>query len=158
MVRGLMKRQMIVCMALCALIGSVSAEVYKWTDDAGNVHYGDKPPAQKKANKVDVQITSYEHVEIEDFEVFKAPVAAPKKKSKRVTMYSTSWCRYCKKARAFFEANKIAYDDYDIEKSITAKRKFDALGGTGVPVILMGDKRMNGFNEVSFIRMYGFNN
>ncbi|MFT5117234.1 MAG: hypothetical protein ACI9NY_000763 [Kiritimatiellia bacterium] len=44
--------------------------------------------------------------------------------------------------------------EYDIEKNARAKRHYDALGGKGVPVILMGKKRMNGFSPQGFDRMY----
>ena len=29
--------------------------VYKWTDEEGNIHYGDTPPKQKKINEVDIK-------------------------------------------------------------------------------------------------------
>ena len=38
------------------------------------------------------------------------------KKVGKVVMYSTSWCGYCKKAKNYFEANKIAYIEKDIEE------------------------------------------
>ena len=37
-----------------------------------------------------------------------------------------------------------------MEKSESAAREFKALGGDGVPVILVGGKAMSGFNPVSF--------
>jgi glutaredoxin len=74
--------------------------------------------------------------------------------SNHVIMYATSWCGYCRKARNYFKANNIAFSEYDIEKDERAKKKYDALGGRGVPVILVGNKRMNGFNAQSFKRMY----
>jgi len=37
----------LITILLCALAPIASAEVYKWTDAQGNVHFGDKPPAGK---------------------------------------------------------------------------------------------------------------
>ncbi len=63
-----------------------------------------------------------------------------------VTMYSTDWCGYCAKTRRFFERNKIAYIEYDIEKSEKAKLEYDQLGGVGVPIVLVKNKLVRGYN------------
>lgn len=129
----------------------LSAEVYKWTDESGRVHFSDKPSERHRAQKLDVRVNTYEHVSYERVEVAAdIAVDAPG----HVTMYATSWCPYCKKARDYFRANDIPYTEYDIENDATAKRRYDRLGATGVPVILVGDKRMNGFSVEGFERIY----
>jgi uncharacterized protein DUF4124 len=37
--------------------GTVLAEVYKWKDEQGRVHYGDRPPPGVKADKVEGAVT-----------------------------------------------------------------------------------------------------
>ncbi len=69
-------------------------------------------------------------------------------------MYSTSWCGYCKKARRYFTENDIPYVDYDVETSAKGKRDYRKLGARGVPVILVGNKRLNGFSQDSFNKIY----
>jgi len=69
---------------------------------------------------------------------------------KPVIMYSTRWCPYCKKAREYFRRHKFSYVEYDIESSATNLEKFRALNGNGVPLILVGDRRMQGFSPQSF--------
>jgi glutaredoxin len=69
-------------------------------------------------------------------------------------MYSTSWCGYCKKARKYFQANNIPFVEYDIEKNSRAKKRFDRAGGKGVPLILYKGKRLSGFSESGFNRIY----
>lgn len=71
-----------------------------------------------------------------------------------VVMYGTSWCGYCKKARIYFKSNNIDFTDLDVETNATAKAQFNALGGGGVPVILVGNMRINGFNETTFEEFY----
>lgn len=44
--------------------------------------------------------------------------------------------------------------EYDIEKDAQARREYDALGARGVPVILVGKKRMNGFSAAGFEKLY----
>jgi hypothetical protein len=41
-----------------------------------------------------------------------------------------------------------------IEKSATAKRLYEQLDASSVPVIIVGKKRMNGFSEAGFQRIY----
>jgi glutaredoxin-like YruB-family protein len=67
-----------------------------------------------------------------------------------VVMYATSWCPYCAKARAYFGRKGIAYTEYDVEKSPTAKAELKRLGGRGVPLILVGREQMSGFSEEGF--------
>lgn len=70
--------------------------------------------------------------------------------SQPVVMYATSWCPYCAKARAYFTRNRIAYVEHDVEKSAAARAEFRRLGGRGVPLILVGRERLDGFDELAF--------
>ena len=69
-------------------------------------------------------------------------------------MYSTTWCGYCKQARNYFQQNNIAFAEYDVEKSDKGKRDYKKMNGRGVPIILVGDKRMNGFSPGAFEKIY----
>ena len=80
------------------------------------------------------------------------PTIAPN--DKQVTMYSTSWCGYCRKARELFTRQGIPFKELDIEKSAQAKQEYDALNGRGVPLILIDDKKMTGFDIREFKRLY----
>jgi glutaredoxin len=77
---------------------------------------------------------------------FAFPTQAEEKKPE-VKMYATSWCPYCAKARAYFARRGIAYVEVDIEKSREGRAEYDRLGARGIPVILVGPQRMNGFSE-----------
>ena len=130
---------------------AASAEIYKWTDAAGKVHFSDQKPQDAKTESVRLKINSYTHVTYE----LSAPAAtAVAPAAGNVVMYSTTWCGYCKKARAYFAANNIPYTDYDIEHSAAARRQYDAFGGRGVPVIFVGQARMNGFSSQVFEKLY----
>lgn len=65
----------------------------------------------------------------------------------RVVMYATAWCGYCTKARQYFVANGIDYVEFDIEKDRAARRDYDALLGSGTPLLFYGFSRINGFNQ-----------
>jgi mycoredoxin len=64
----------------------------------------------------------------------------------KVILYATSWCGYCKKARQFLDQKKIPYFEYDIEKSEEGKRQYRALGGSGVPVLLVNGSVIKGYS------------
>lgn len=46
---------MLLMLAAATLAGSAAAEVYKWVDKAGNVHFGDQPPPGEKAVKENIR-------------------------------------------------------------------------------------------------------
>ena len=126
------------------------AEIHRYVDENGNVHFTDKPPTNAKSSVVEVKINTYESPA---YEFTYTPLEKPQK----VIMYSTSWCGYCKKAKKYFKKNKIAFSERDIEKSEKAKREYDKLGGKAVPVILVGDNKLQGFNEAAFEAAYQTN-
>jgi glutaredoxin len=139
---------------LLALFAALSlpalAQVYKWTDSTGKVHYGDQPPEDTATQRVKVDIRSYDGpVQVTDWAAIirkKSPSAAA---PQSIVMYSTTWCGHCKRARSFFAANGIRYNDIDVEASEAGRREFAELGGGGVPLILVNGKAMRGFSEAS---------
>ncbi len=128
-------------------------ELYKWTDDQGKVHYGDTPPDNARLEKITGKVSSFTSVSLEPLKL-EAKSSAPQGTAKSVVMYSTSWCGYCKQAARYFRRKGIAFTEYDIEKSAKGARDFRKLGGRGVPVILIGNRRMNGFEQKTFERIY----
>lgn len=72
----------------------------------------------------------------------------------KVVMYATSWCPYCQQARNHFRQQGITYTEYDIERDMEAKWRYQAFGGRGIPVIFVGKRRMNGFSVSGFNKIY----
>ena len=128
-------------------------DLYKWVDKNGKTHYGDSPPENVKLKKITGNISSFSSVSVEPF-VYDPNIITRRNTSKSVVMYSTSWCGYCKKAARHFRQKKIPFTEYDIEKSAKAANEFKKLRGRGVPIILIGDRRMNGFNASTFDSIY----
>lgn len=129
------------------------AAVYKWVDESGRVHYSDTPVKGAEVKQFNNNISSYDSVTVKPYKSDKQ-TSTKSSSAKKVVMYSTEWCGYCKKARKYFQQKGIPFVEYDIEKNATAKRQYDALGGRGVPVIVFGKQRMNGFSVASFERLY----
>jgi len=126
---------------------SVNAEIYKWVDEHGKAHFTDKPPAGKKTEEIELKINTYSAVEIK-------PLLERLGRTDKVVIYTAAWCGICKKAKKYFRKKNIAYVAYDVEKSRTGKRAYKALRGKAVPIIIVGDKRMNGFTASRFDKLY----
>ena len=63
----------------------------------------------------------------------------------KVILYATAWCPYCDKTRKLLRENNIDYFEYDIEKSAEGNRQHKALGGTGIPVLLIKGEVVKGY-------------
>ena len=135
---------------------TANAGVYKWVDDQGRIHYGDQPPENADTRTISGQISSYESVEVleNNLGATDTQSASGNANNKRVVIYSASWCPPCKRAKAWFSANNIPFTDYDVETSKKGARDYKKLKGKGVPIILVGKKRLNGFSEKAFKAAY----
>lgn len=65
----------------------------------------------------------------------------------KVVMYATNWCPYCKKQREYFSANKIPYEEIDVEESQSNELLYRALQGAGYPLTYVGYRRFSGYRE-----------
>ncbi len=63
-----------------------------------------------------------------------------------VHIYITESCGYCKKAKAHMQAKGISYAEYDVEKDEAARDAFRKYGGRGVPLMVVGEKVIHGWN------------
>ena len=63
-----------------------------------------------------------------------------------VLLYATSWCPYCAKTREFLRMRGIQYTEYDIEHDAAAAEDYRRLGGNGVPVVVVGDEVVHGYD------------
>ena len=119
----------IITVLVFVYIPTAYAEIYQRTDSNGVTYFSAHPPEENNSNE------NYDN--------------------NYVVMYSTSWCPNCTKARNYFKQNGIPFTEYDVEKLPNRMREFNRLGGTGYPLILIGDnKQMQGFSVSGFERRY----
>lgn len=64
-----------------------------------------------------------------------------------VVLYGTATCPYCAQARAYLRERNIPFADVDVNTSSKGQRDFAELGARVVPVILVGERRLTGFNR-----------
>lgn len=73
--------------------------------------------------------------------------AAEREFDKHVRLYGTQWCGYCRQAREYLNSRRIPFDDIDIDASDRGREQFAMLGGKGVPLILVGRQRLDGYDK-----------
>ena len=139
----------ILLIVLSLLSLGVQAEIFTWQDEQGQTHFGDRPPDKAQANEVKLRINTYQSPEIRSLADRSFSGGADK-----VTLYSAQWCGVCKKAKRFCIEKNIPFEEYDVEKSQRGRRDYKRLQGKGVPIILVGDQRLNGFSPERFESIY----
>lgn len=135
-------RRFVVLPLLLAAVPA-EAEVYKWTDETGKVHYSDAPPPGQKAKQVKLPINSLSGPAVVTRS--NAPAVAKGK----VRVFSAVWCGYCKLAKAHLAKRGVPYEEIDVEQSRAGEAEYRRLGGRGVPILLVGDQRMDGFDPAA---------
>lgn len=74
----------------------------------------------------------------------------------RVTVYSTQNCPYCRMAKAFLEKHGVPYESIDVGADRAEAEKMIALSGQrGVPVIVVNDEVIVGFDSQRLNELFG---
>ncbi len=149
---------------LAVFAWTAGAEVYRYTDSNGALHFVDE--ISKVPKKYRSQLRNAKP--IKDISVIEAG-SSPSRRvaeeaSARKTMaangtgveiFVTSWCGYCKKMERFLKEHGIPYTRYDIEKDENAARIYRELGGSGVPVVRIGSNVVHGYNPDAVMSYLG---
>lgn len=68
--------------------------------------------------------------------------------AKKIVIYSTPTCVYCKMAKAFFQEKKITFEDHDVAADEAARKEMmDKSHQLGVPVIDIDGEIFVGFDK-----------
>ncbi|MCX6767164.1 MAG: glutaredoxin family protein [Candidatus Micrarchaeota archaeon] len=66
----------------------------------------------------------------------------------KVTVYSAEWCPWCTRVKDFLAKNKVAFVEKKVDKDQDAAAEvLQKSGQTGIPVIIIGDEVIVGFDE-----------
>ena len=130
-----MRNWFLLCALLAAVVSANAADVYKWTGPDGRTQFGDRPPPEATAEQLRIRTFNGAAEVVAD-----APSLAG------ITMLTTVWCGVCKQARRYLAERGIPFTELDVEKTEAGRAEYKRLSGRGVPIILVGGQRMNGFS------------
>ena len=125
---------------------AASAQLYRWVDQNGKVHYTDTPPQPAAARAVEKRKPTGSVVEgVAPYAVQQATKTFP------VTLYSAATCETpCKDARDLLAKRGVPYS----EVAISEQKQLDELkrisGGDEVPVLVVGKSVIKGFEAGSY--------
>ena len=68
---------------------------------------------------------------------------------RKVVIYSTPTCPYCRRAKQYFKEKGVDFTDYNVAADRKlAEEMIHRSGQMGVPVIIIDDEVLIGFNQV----------
>ncbi len=76
---------------------------------------------------------------------------------KKVTIFSTPICKYCKHAKEYFAANNVPFEEFNVAANVEKRNEmFEKSGQMGVPVIIIGETDVVvGFNKPVIMELLG---
>ena len=75
---------------------------------------------------------------------------------KNVTIYSTPSCHYCQMTKEFLKEKGIEYTDFNVAEDADKRAEMiEKSGQMGVPVILVGEEMMVGFDQAKLSSALG---
>jgi glutaredoxin len=159
-------------LALIILMASpaiFAADIYKWEDENGVMHYTDTAPSdesewvQEGTSSNDGQNNSNNPLRNYDAEVVSEilneisdddePAEEEMKRELSVELYVTSWCQYCRKAKAFFQSRGIQFIEYNIEEDQKAAQRLSSLTESkAVPFAIINGHHIKGYSASAYVR------
>ena len=81
-------------------------------------------------------------------------------KNKKTVIYTVDYCPYCKKAEMLLKEKNIEYEKIDITKNENEERaklgkKYGIEGRVTVPQIIIGEKRIGGYDVLAKLNNSG---
>jgi glutaredoxin len=129
---------------------SSSAQVYKWTDAKGTVHYTDTPPPRQAARELGTsssgtpgQGSGQSGGQALPYELARAVKASP------VTLYTTTQtaCAACEQGRLLLRARGIPYLEKTVDTGEDQEQLRQLTGKLELPVLAVGKRNIAGFQD-----------
>lgn len=66
-------------------------------------------------------------------------------------VFTTATCPYCQQARLLLDKEKVAWCEFDINEHKSNLALYTEHGGNGVPLAIIGDTKLLGFNKAKYL-------
>lgn len=73
--------------------------------------------------------------------------STPNARFREVRLLTTHFCPYCTRIKNFLRQNGIRFTEYDIHEHKEGKALYEKLGGRGVPLLIINNTVIHGYNE-----------
>lgn len=145
-------RPYVILSAAVALLaaGTANAQLYRWTDPSGRVHFTDTPPppdaknVQKKPGGPGPSSQSAPVAPNDPFVVQQARKTSP------VTLYTAPGCEPCGSARNLLNDRGVPFKEVSVADEAGAAELNKAVGGGIVPAIVVGKSSQMGFEQATY--------
>lgn len=68
----------------------------------------------------------------------------------KVLIYTTPTCHYCGEVKAFLKSKNVSYDEFNVATDLEKRKEMvDKSGQLGVPVTMIDDKIIIGYDEAA---------
>lgn len=134
---------------MLAVAAAASAQMYRWTDKDGKVHFSDSPPppgardVTKKGVPVQGSAAPTPNVPF---------VTQQAMKDFPVTLYSTPGCEACNEARKLLNARGVPFKEVSVNSEKELAQLQSAVGSNSVPSMIVGPSVVKGFEEGAYNR------
>ena len=155
-----MKIKTLACFLVIVAATAQAETLYKVVGADGKVTYTDQPPADRKSTtalqfadapttKLPASVLKYQ-AELAKSMQNRLAQAKKMDTTGTTTLFSAVWCGYCTGAKAYLQARRIPYREFDIDTPDGGRAYFEAGGQRGVPLILADGKRLSGFSSTAY--------
>ena len=78
-------------------------------------------------------------------------------KNTKITIYSSSLCGYCYRAKSLLISKNIEFQEIDIDEDFTKKNEMvlKSKGSTSVPQIFFGEQHIGGCDDLFYLEELG---
>lgn len=129
------------CMLVLVNTEAQADTLYRWVDNEGKVHYGDRPEAD--AARIEQKKFAIPTVSDDDLLPYEARRA---RQNFPVTLYVSESCGdLCTQARDFLNKRGIPFTEKSLALQAEVEEFKKLSGGDGVPALAVGKKYLNGF-------------
>lgn len=140
--------RILIAAVLCFAAFSASAQLYRWTDEAGKIHFSDTPPpAGAKNVQKKRALPGNAGTPVEPFALHQARENFP------VTLYSTPGCEPCNEARKLLNSRGVPFTEVSVTESSNLAELKKAVGSDSVPALMVGSDAHKGFEAGAYQQM-----
>ena len=140
----------------CGCAAAQAVQLYKSVGPDGRVVYSDRPSAAAKSEQT-LTITDLPSSQARPYvappaAAAAAPPLAPA--NGQVQLYMADWCGYCRKAKAYLQGRRIAYQEIDIETPQGHQAFAQTGSGRGIPLLVTPRRQVRGFSADTYDSLF----